>query len=266
MHENYADALESYLIPEPAEEGFIGATFKVLGITIASIIALPFVVIGGISFVYGANVAKEARKLRKSIKKNKSEYVDYGGASWRILKEYEKNIIGVQEPKEFNKLIPVYQKMVEIAKVADVIRMEFIKLDPTNSSNNSKYQIIINKINKLIDQIESYKNIDVAKINKSDAIQNKLESSSLMKICELERERSKILFKDTSDCEFIIPYYAYSDSKGDELRAKIEKNDLAWDCLCLFDEISNAFDRLPDSYKLMELCKFAVDHKARPKK
>lgn len=260
---NYAEVLESYMI---AEEGFGTAALKVLGFTVKAIFALPFVIIGGVLIVSGIHCSIEAKKLRKAIKKNKGKAANYGSASWAILNQYAKDVIKIQEPKDFNKVIPIANKLLEFANQADNIRNEFIKLDPTNDTNNAKYQAILEKIDTLKKNVMKLNTIKIDSIDKTDLVDSELKLSNLMKMCDLEDERTKIIYKDTEDCQYIVPYYAYSPDEGDKLWDNIYDNKIAVDCVDKFDELIGAIESIIDTCDLIKFCNFAVNPKARPKK
>ena len=216
-------------------------------------------------FSYGATTDGETKKLKKAIKKNKGSYADYGSVSYRVLKEYEKDVIGIQEPKDLAKLIPVYQKAMTYIKEADNIRSAFISLDPTDSKNDSKYEKILNRIKTLVDSFNSLKT-DIGNIDTDDLVQSPLNSSNLMKLCALEKELSATLFKDTADCQYIFPFYSYNDDEDSAVFNKICENALGLECVDEFDDIANIlFDKI-DTYELIRMCKFAVNPKAKRKK
>ena len=261
---NYAETLESYLIP--AQEGFGSTVLKVLGFTVKAIIAFPFILIGGVIVVSGIHCANEARKLKKAVRKNKGNYSDYSGAAWSLLSSYKKDITGIQEPKEFTKVIPQFRKAVEFAKSADVIRKDFLKINPLDVNSDASYQKIYDRIESLGSTVRSFKCVDIDKIDKSDLVTSQPDASNLMAMCKFESDATNILFANTSDCQYIFPWYAYSDKQGEKMWDDICDNPRALECVDAYDELVEEIETVADTYDLITKCNFAVNPKAKPKK
>lgn len=272
MKENYSEVLESYLIP--TEEGFIGTTLKVFGYTIKALIAFPIVIIGGVLFVSGIDCAREARKLRKTIKNNKGNYVNYGSASYKILRCYSKDIIGVEEPLNFSKVLNQFQIAEKFTKELDSIRDEFRKIINNDPSDTEKCKLILNKLKNLKSRVTKICNSEIIdklfeKSEKSNLNKCKLDQSNILKLTIIESRIYDILWRDSynhEESEILFGSLDGNDASYDEKWDIMMDNSIADECGTEFGDIVSIIEKFTDSTKFIELCKFAVNPKLKQSK
>ena len=145
---NYAEVLEGYLIPEPAEEGILG------------VVAAPFVLIGGITLLASIQSTVHKHKLIKYIRENDGKAADYSADYtndiYLIMRNHSSDITGVLEPVSKNKYVSYCQKLDEIGKKASRIRDAFCSIDPKSTNANSKYIKINSQIESLPIRLSGY--------------------------------------------------------------------------------------------------------------
>lgn len=272
MKENYADTLESYLIP--AEEGFVGTTLKVLGISVLTLTAMPFVLIGGVLWVSGAHIKRETKKFDKELKKqakaNNGKIVDYEDKSKSIFSYYAKDITKIEEPVYFQRLIPVFKQALLFSKEADAIRKEYaqiLKKDPYDKQNCEK---ILKKFTALSKKIKDYYNSN-KELYQSDSSAEKriidLNHSTLMQLKEIEEANSKILyFNETSIPEdWVLKYIWYDDKYWDAYDDASYDTSLDNEIRGTFGEIYYDIQSLTNWEDLIEFCRFALNPKIKSK-
>ena len=269
MKENYAEVLESYIIP--AEEGFVGGALKALGFTVKAIFLFPFVLIGGAMIVSGIYVANEARRLRKLVKKNKGKYANYGSASNQILKTYSKDISGVQEPKSLNTFMPYYQKVLSVTKEADAIRKEFNRYNPFDSNFAARCKKILDKLEALekkVNAIPTISDNDISKLKTDEMNTSPLASSTVMKLSNIENEIWDLIYHGYGyDEEDHFVEDIVFDNNDQDFYDELQKHHEYYECANVFSDIINRIMYYHvDTIKFIEICKFAVNHKAKPKK
>ena len=267
MSENYAEVLESYIIPEPAEEGVLTGILSAIG----ALVMLPYVLVAGVMVVYGIHVAAEARKLKKLIKKNKGKYSGYGSASKIILREYSKDINGVEEPQYFSKIVTYYQKAASYIGSAKAIRDEFSRTAKTDPNNSNEYNKILVKIETLYKQVNAlYKAASPDDwddyCRQSEKIKVSLNQSNLLKMTDY----GSTILDFLAEGDFDSTEYGYIvancyDMDGD-IWNEFNSNTDAKVCIEKFDEVCEILEIFSETYNLMEFCRFAVNPKAKRNK
>lgn len=264
MSENYAEVLESYIIPEPAEESIIGSILAGIG----AIVMLPYVIVAGIVVVYGIHVAVEARKLKKLIKKNRGNYSGYGSASKIILREYSKDINGVEEPHYFSKLVPYYQKAASYINTAKSIRNEFGRIAKTEPTNSAEYNKLLIKIESLYKQVNNLYNTAspedwAERCKQSEMVKSSLNQSYLFKLTEISSTIDDFLAEGDYDAD----EYGYITADCYDMDRNswnaFYYNEESKKCNDRFQEVCVLLEKFSETYNLMEFCKFAVNPKAK---
>lgn len=256
MNNNYAKTLESYIIPEPADEGFLAVTGGIItGITLLSLIT------NGISKF----------KLKSKIKGNSGNPADYGSDICRILQNYSHDIMGVLEPVNKYKYLTSYKKLIPILNEAEKIRAQFCSIGFDDPIANKKYEAIT----KRIEMLEK----------KAKSIYTEMKNIDLSILATEQVPFNATIIKNLRDIEYNIQIVAWSG--GHDGGALIMTEDFYFSDRSheLFDikeadQCIDAFDKLMDyliyeeeSYDTKDICinyikkcKFAINPNSKLKK
>lgn len=270
MKENYADVLESYLIP--AQEGFAGKTIKILGIAALSLIAMPFVLIGGICWVSGIELKKAHKRFKKELqeqaKNNGGNLASYGNKSNAVFNSYVKDIVKIEEPVQLQKLIPVFKKAEEFSKEVDVIRKEYAQVLKNDPFDQNGCREILKKFTQLHSKIEKYYNSNKSLYqidNSSERQVTDIGSSVLVKLKNIEESNSNILyFNENSIPEnWVYKYIWYDDKFWDARDDDRYDNALDMQIYDIFGAIYYLLLDLTNWEDFVESCKFALNPKLK---
>lgn len=256
MHKNYADTLESYIIP--AEEGF--------GSTLIGTAAF----ITGIMLYGKISDLKKRNKLKKKIKANNGNPADYGDSTYNILKRYSKDITGVLEPANGNQYVKLWAELQKISNECENLRITFSRIDdPTTAESVAKYK----KINSKIQNLQSKAETIIKKMKELDLTESSsnvvpLASSNIKKLEDIVWDAFNNLWRGGHDGWSLIMTddYYFSEAGG---VIKSEAVPEADNCVYDFDELVRTIedDNDPDDYirRYIMKCKFALDPNSKLK-
>lgn len=242
MKNDYSEMLESYII---AEEG-IGT----------AIIASVAGIWAGYKIISGITARNEIRKLNKEIKNNKGKIADYSSASsWTIVDKYFDKIELISEPKDFEKLVPIYNKCISYIK-------EIISLQHTLQKDLNKAKSIVIKFDNIGNQIASleknYESI-IQNIKSSEKVTHKFKDSTFYKLMNLEKNYKDIVTKEGYNDDYLVRY-----SDDEEYRDKLYNNEYYEDLICysMFDDANV----IMCATNLLDYCKLGINPNTKIKK
>ena len=256
MSNRYVKTLESYIIPEPVEEGFLAVTGGIIaGITLLSLVT------NGISKF----------KLRGKIKGNSGNPADYGSDICRILQNYSHDIMGVIEPINKYKYLTSYKKLIPILNEAEKIRTQFCSIGFDDPIANKKYEAITKRIEILE--------------KKARAIYNEMENIDLSILATEQVPLNATIIKNLRDIEFNIQNVAWSgghdggslimteDFYFSELSHDLFDDPEASQCIEAFDNLMDYLTYEEESYDTKDICinyikkcKFAINPNSKLKR
>lgn len=197
---SYVKVLENYIIDEPATEGLLLA---LVGAPIA--LGAAWWIVTGIQIRHA--VRKEAKALKKKMKSNSDNYVNYGTMTETLLKKHQSEIISVQYPANSDDLVKLFSRVENLYKQFEKqVHMTYgIERNPKTINLNTD----LNQFNTIESQLESLLKNDYSKIKANfgksgEKKEAQLQNSPPMKILSI--------------CGNIIPYTGgdFNDTVLDE--------------------------------------------------
>ena len=205
----------------------------------------------------------------KKIKGNSGNPADYGSDTYKILRDYSHDIMGVLEPVNGGKYYNLYSQQLPIAKECAQIRERFSKIDPANPESEMEYEKINKRILELLKKVEALNSaMDRLDLSQLSDTQVKLQSTYIEKLTKLENEICNLCWDGGHDGGALITTedFYFSD-KYDEIWDGEVEHPYGNQCVDNFDTLAelltydthDKYNTRDIGIKYMKKCKFAIN-------
>lgn len=265
MKENYAEVLESYMIP--AEEGLMdkiksGIKTAATVTQLSGVIAWELLKLGFPDKDVN-RIKKENVKIKKSIRHGDGTPRNYYGDTYYVFRAYYNGINTVSEPININEITKFYQYAYNVAKAIDEIRNMFAKID----HNNPNYSSVLSKLKTILNTLS--KNQVNSNWEPSNYKEKPFKQSNIYQIFDLEQKIMNILWgkylnRNNVGGEWIFMYPITGEWDKYNIYNSAKKHPDAQKCIEIYDEIYEILDKC-ESKKFINQCKLGIDPKTYPK-